>query len=102
EFVRWIESSDDFELAVPQTLPIVTFRLKSAGLSPQQGTPPHAKIVDEGTRDGQRWILETIVKGKSVLRMMVISYLTEERHLRELQGALIKAAGAVLRAQTRA
>ena len=36
----------------------------------------------------RRWISETIVKGQSVLRMMVISYLTEERHLLGLQNAL--------------
>ena len=35
-FADWVRSSEDFELAVPQTLPIVTFRLKSSGLSPQQ------------------------------------------------------------------
>ena len=46
----------------------------------------------EVTRDGSRWISETIVKGQSVLRMMVISYLTEERHLLELESALTGAA----------
>jgi len=92
DFVRWIETSNDFELAVPQTLPIVTFRLKAAGLSPQQLAAAHGSIVDDVTRDGGRWISETIVKGQSVLRMMVISYLTEERHLQGLENALTKAA----------
>jgi aromatic-L-amino-acid/L-tryptophan decarboxylase len=87
-FVDWIAASNDFELAVPQTLPIVTFRLKSASRSPQQLAASHASIVDEVTRDGRRWISDTLVKGQSVLRMMVISYLTEERHLQELQNAL--------------
>jgi hypothetical protein len=32
------------------------------------------------------------VSGRSVLRMMVISYLTEERHLRELSNALTESA----------
>ncbi len=52
----------------------------------------HNRIVDDVTRDGQRWISETIVNGHSVLRMMVISYLTEERHLEALQTALAQAA----------
>ena len=30
-FVRWVEASADFGLAAPQTLPIVTFRLKCGG-----------------------------------------------------------------------
>src|SRR6476660_8547286 len=95
-FVRWVEASTDFGLAVPQTLPIVTFRLKLAGLTAQQLSTAHADIVDQVTRDGRRWISETIVKGQSVLRMMVISYLTEARHLEGLQTALQAAAGKLI------
>ena len=73
-------------------LPIVTFRLKPAGRSPQQLAADHDAIVDEVTRDGGRWISETKVRGESVLRMMVISYLTEERHLQGLETALTNAA----------
>ena len=102
-FVRWVEASADFGLAVPQTLPIVTFRLKLAGLTAQQLSTAHADIVDQVTRDGRRWISETIVKGQSVLRMMVISYLTEARHLEGLQTALQAAAGKlILPARTKA
>ncbi len=102
-FVRWVEASTDFGLAVPQTLPIVTFRLKLAGLTAQQLSTAHADIVDQVTRDGRRWISETIVKGQSVLRMMVISYLTEARHLEGLQTALQAAAGKlILPARTKA
>jgi len=90
-FVAWVKASEDFELAVPPMLPIVTFRLKPAGRSPQQLTADHDAIVDEVTRDGGRWISETKVRGESVLRMMVISYLTEERHLQGLEFALTKA-----------
>src|SRR5713101_3155934 len=101
-FVDWIETSEDFELAVPQTLPIVTFRLKIE-LSPQQLAAAHDSIVEEVTRDGRRWISETLVRGQSVLRMMVISYLTEERHLQGLQTALTKAANVLmLKDQTKA
>jgi len=91
-FVAWLNSSEHFELATPQVLPIVAFRLKAGGLSPDQLAAAHAEIVELVTRDGQRWISETRVNGQSVIRMMIISYLTEERHLRELQQALQKAA----------
>ena len=90
-FAKWVETSDEFELAVPPTLPIITFRLKSSGLNPQQLAALHENIVDEVTRDGSRWISETEVTGHSVLRMMVISYLTEERHLQALETALTNA-----------
>jgi glutamate/tyrosine decarboxylase-like PLP-dependent enzyme len=90
-FADWVDGSEDFELAGPHPLPIVTFRLK--GAPRQQLAELHARVVEEVTRDGQRWISDTLVNGHSVLRMMVISYLTEERHLRALQETLGIAAG---------
>lgn len=94
-FAAWVGHSD-FEIAAPHPLPIVTFRLKAPGLSAPELAETHNRMVDEVTRDGQRWISETIVNGLSVLRMMVISYLTEERHLEALQAALAKAAQNVM------
>jgi aromatic-L-amino-acid/L-tryptophan decarboxylase len=90
-FAAWVRNSD-FEIALPHPLPIVTFRLKAPELSEPEIAEAHNHIVDEVTRDGQRWSSETIVNGRSVLRMMVISYLTEERHLEALQSALAQAA----------
>jgi glutamate/tyrosine decarboxylase-like PLP-dependent enzyme len=87
-FADWVAGSEDFELAVAPTLPIVTFRLKSAGRTPQQLTADHERIVEQVTSDGSRWISETKVRDGSVLRMMVISYLTEERHLLSLETTL--------------
>jgi glutamate/tyrosine decarboxylase-like PLP-dependent enzyme len=89
-FADWVTASDDFELAVAPTLPIVTFQLKSDWT--EQLAAQHDAIVEEVTRDGSRWISETKVRGQSVLRMMVISYLTEERHLHGLEVALANAA----------
>lgn len=84
-FVEWVKTSENFELATVPTLPIVTFRLK--GAEPQLPAA-HANIVQEITQDGQRWISETMLNGNSVLRVMVISYLTGERHLHDLEAAL--------------
>src|SRR5579863_4273409 len=100
-FASWVRGSEHFELAAPQTLPIVAFRFKAASLSREQLADVHASIVEEVTRDGSRWISETRVNGRSVLRMMVISYLTEERHLRELSEALSKSATRLASAGTR-
>jgi aromatic-L-amino-acid/L-tryptophan decarboxylase len=90
-FAAWVEQSEDFEMAAPLMLPIVNFRLRN-GLRGEPLAAAHAAIVEEVTHDGQRWISETVVNGNSVIRMMVISYLTEERHLEALQGALRSAA----------
>ncbi len=94
-FTEWIEQSDYLELAAPTMLTIVNFRVKTQGLNGTELAQAHAAIVDVVTRDGQLWISDTVVNGSSVLRMMVISYLTEERHLEALQNALEAAAKAV-------
>lgn len=86
----WFEESELFELAAPQVLPILNFRLR--GISEQELPAAHARLVEEITRDGQRWVSQTYVNGRSVLRMMIISYLTTEEHIRQLQTALVEAA----------
>ncbi|HST09842.1 MAG TPA: pyridoxal-dependent decarboxylase [Terriglobales bacterium] len=95
QFTEWIEQSEYFELAAPTMLTIVNFRAKAAHLNGAGLAEAHAAIVDAVTRDGQLWISDTLVNGSSVLRTMVISYLTEERHVEALQHALEGAAKSV-------
>ena len=91
-FTNWVRSSDLFELAAPQVLPIVNFRVKRAGITEEERRAAHEAIVHEVTRDGRRWISTTQVNGQSVIRMMVISYLTAHRHLEDLMIAVTEAA----------
>jgi aromatic-L-amino-acid decarboxylase len=91
-FTDWVERSEYFELAAPTMLTIVTFRAKRLQDTGSELVAAHASIVDAVTRDGQLWISDTVVNGSSVLRMMVTSYLTEERHLQALEDALEMAA----------
>ena len=65
-------------MAAPTTLTIVNFRVKAAGRNEQEIVAAHAEIVEAVTHDGQLWISDTVVNGRSVLRMMVISYLAED------------------------
>jgi glutamate/tyrosine decarboxylase-like PLP-dependent enzyme len=90
-FVEWVSTSQRFELAGPFVVPILNLRLKGVA-DPAQRAALHAAIVDEVTRDGRRWISDTVVNGENVIRVMVVSYLTGERHLRALQEALQAAA----------
>jgi glutamate/tyrosine decarboxylase-like PLP-dependent enzyme len=99
-FARWIEASEEFELAAPVMLTIVNFRVKGVG-AVEMGRV-HSALVEEVTRDGQRWISDTVVNGANVLRMMVISYLTEERHLEALQRALQAATRKVMAGEAKA
>lgn len=91
EFADWIRHSEYFELTAPLFMPIVNFRLKHAP-SGDGLIRHHLELVERVTRDGRRWISETRVCGRSVLRMMVISYLTGDEQVATLQSELQKAA----------
>jgi glutamate/tyrosine decarboxylase-like PLP-dependent enzyme len=87
----WFRKSDEFELATPMKLPILNFCLKLQGTEADRSAANKA-LVDEVTRDGKLWISHTYVNGKSVCRMMVISYFTDEANLEALKRTLLKAA----------
>jgi len=89
QFASWIKRSDHFELLTDPQLTIVNFRVK--GFAESELAAANQAIVDEITRDGSRWISTTIAGGNPVIRVMVISYLTEEKQLQELQEALLHA-----------
>ncbi|MGC1372043.1 MAG: pyridoxal-dependent decarboxylase [Candidatus Sulfotelmatobacter sp.] len=91
-FAEWAAQSEAFELAAPQVLPVLNLRLRDPRLKPEDLFSLHAAIIEEVNRDGQRCISGAIVNGHSVIRTMIISYLTENRHLEGLQTALQSAA----------
>ena len=90
EFAQWVSVSCVFELATPQVLPILNLRLKDPGEGDQLAQA-HLNLVERVTRDGRRWISETRVAGQSVIRIMVVSYLTGDSQLHDLQEALLEA-----------
>ncbi len=91
-FAEWAETSDYFELAAPQVLPVLNLRLRAPGMSAEELAIAHSAIIHEVNLDGQRWISKAMVNGNSVVRTMIISYLSEERHLDGLKTALKAAA----------
>ncbi|HEX6879096.1 MAG TPA: pyridoxal-dependent decarboxylase, partial [Terriglobales bacterium] len=88
---EWFRTSEDFELATPRKLTILNFRVKMSGSEAERAAANKA-LVDEITRDGKLWISHTMVNGRSVCRMMVISYFTNEDNLAELKNVLTQAA----------
>src|SRR5262249_39396944 len=60
-FANWANASEHFELAAPQVLPIVNLRVKRRGAREEEIRAVHEAIVQEVTRDGQRWISSTEV-----------------------------------------
>jgi glutamate/tyrosine decarboxylase-like PLP-dependent enzyme len=82
-----------FKLTSPGPLPILNLVLKAPSA---QRSELHRALVTEVTEDGTHWISTTRVQGESVVRMMVISYLTDETHIASLAGRVIAAAKSVL------
>jgi aromatic-L-amino-acid decarboxylase len=99
-FADWLRASELFELAAPQVLPIINFRLKLPDANEEERRALHEAVVHEVTRDGRRWISTTLVNGRSVIRVMVISYLTAHRHLEDLMAALAQAAKCLAKIST--
>lgn len=88
-----------FDLATPREMTILNFRARVArelALPEDEVTRLHHAIVEQVTRDGEQWISTTRVHGRSVLRMMVISYLTEKRHVDVLVDKLQRAVKTVM------
>lgn len=96
-FAKWVKCSEYFELAAPQVLPILNLRLRG-NMAPETRASLHTAIIEEVNRDGQRWISCATVNGQCVIRTMIISYLTDDRHVNDLQTALLAACSKVVRA----
>lgn len=91
-FTDQIGKSESFELFAPPMLPIFNLRLKGSPIDENSSAALHQALVDEVTRDGKQWISTTVVSGRTVIRVMIISYLTGQRHLEELLERLHRAA----------
>jgi aromatic-L-amino-acid/L-tryptophan decarboxylase len=91
-FAKQIRASANFELFAEPMLPIFNLHLKSSPHEEEWSAARHQAVVDEVTLDGKQWISTTRVNGQTVIRVMIISYLTEQRHLEELLQRLERAA----------
>src|SRR5438874_6430740 len=90
DFARWLENSAHFELAAPVRLPILNCRVRARS-NEEQTAAANIAVVEEVTRDGRRWISETNVSNRSVIRIMIVSYLTGEKQIADLQAAMTAA-----------
>jgi aromatic-L-amino-acid/L-tryptophan decarboxylase len=95
-FAEQIRASANFELFAEPMLPIFNLHLKNSPIEEERSAAQHQALVDEVTRDGKQWISTTRVNGETVIRVMIISYLTEQSHLEELLQRLERAAQLLL------
>jgi glutamate/tyrosine decarboxylase-like PLP-dependent enzyme len=91
-FRQQVENSSYFRLFAPPMLPIFNLCLREPLDTEENNAQILQAIVNEVTRDGRQWISTTFVNGCTVIRAMIISYLTEQRHLEELLERLHKGA----------
>jgi aromatic-L-amino-acid decarboxylase len=91
--------SGEFVQAGVGVLPILNVRLKGDA---EDRSVLHRAFVSEITSEGQYWLSTTRVQGESVVRLMVISYLTEETHVRGLASRMVAAAKTVQSRSVRA
>jgi glutamate/tyrosine decarboxylase-like PLP-dependent enzyme len=82
-------ASGEFTQAGPGVLPILNLQLKGDA---DVRSILHRAFVTEVTNEGQYWLSTTRVQGESVVRLMIISYLTEERHVQALAARMVTAA----------
>jgi glutamate/tyrosine decarboxylase-like PLP-dependent enzyme len=97
---EWFRNSEHFELGMEPVLPILNVRLKQHG-SEAEIDAAHNAIVEAVTRDGTLWISKTHAAGRSVLRMMIISYMTGEQNIECLKQSLTAAAQQLQLAESR-
>ncbi len=91
-------ATGSYTLATPRALTILNFRARLADdlhLDDEATATLHREIVNQIPADGEHWISTTRVHGKSVLRMMVISYLSRKEHVDALVTKLHAAAHSV-------
>lgn len=101
EFGRWITGSSQFELLTNPVLPGLNFRVRLPPGSAEADIKAANEAVVDAVLAGRRfWISTATVAGNSVIRMLVISYLSESRHLDELRKTLVEAAEPIVSGYT--
>jgi aromatic-L-amino-acid decarboxylase len=75
-FARWVEESDQFELAAPAPLNLVCFRHKA-------GDQANQDLMDRLNRSGKLYLSHTKLDGRMTLRMCIGQTNTEARHVEE-------------------
>ncbi len=80
-FADWLESDSRFEKMAPVNLSLVCFRLNDGRPEPQL-EELNAELLQRVNATGKVFLTHTVLKGKTVLRMMIGQRTTAEKHVR--------------------
>jgi aromatic-L-amino-acid decarboxylase len=80
-FRGWVESHPRFELMAPTPFSLVCFRLND-GRPDEDLNELNMKLLQAINETGRAFLSHTTLRGRAVLRLVVASRTTEERHVR--------------------
>jgi aromatic-L-amino-acid decarboxylase len=78
-FTGWVKEDSRFELAAPTVMGVVCFRFKGAGDS--ESDRRNAQIVEGINAAGEAYLMQTKLRGRTVMRLGLGNLLTTEKHL---------------------
>lgn len=77
----WVEEDERFELMAPVDLSLVCFRLND-GRKEEELNELNREFLERINATGKVFLTQTTLRGRYVLRMVIASRATEERHVR--------------------
>jgi aromatic-L-amino-acid/L-tryptophan decarboxylase len=81
-FAQWVKEDTRFELSAPTVMGVVCFRLKCANDS--ESDRRNAQIVESINAGGETYLMQTKLRGRTVMRIGLGNLLTTEEHLRRV------------------
>ncbi len=81
-FAGWVKEDPRFELSAPTVMGVVCFRLKCA--SDAESDRRSAQIVETINAAGETYLMQTKLRGRTVMRLGLGNLLTTEEHVRRV------------------
>jgi aromatic-L-amino-acid/L-tryptophan decarboxylase len=88
-FARWVKEDSRFELSAPTVMGVVCFRLKAG--NDAESDRRNGQIVEAINAAGEAYLMQTKLRGRTVMRLGLGNLLTTEEHLSRVW-AIIRAA----------
>ena len=78
-FTKWVKEDARFELSAPTVMGVVCFRFKAANDS--ESDRRNAQLVETINASGEAYLMQTKLRGRTVMRLGLGNVLTTEEHL---------------------
>ena len=78
-FTTWVKEDARFELSAPTVMGVVCFRFKAA--NDAESDRRNSQLVETINAGGETYLMQTKLKGRSVMRLGLGNVLTTEQHL---------------------